>query len=231
MQASDEPQASLLHSSETRGSFGFLTHSCWWSVGIIWILAVIISGGAYILTLAGVCGTWSTSTCERFEEWQIQFLTILFTAINLYVLPTRLARLEDVCGWGCVRACLTDEPCVKRSLMAESYDPASFDSLSWSTRCSITLLLIISTLAQYVNQIFHVLYWTYDAAMHYPGDLWDNLFFLISLATMLAGIVVEGCADRSLRADHPPGNFKPTAAHVVAGWFMEVCCGARRNSS
>ena len=179
-----------------------------------------------------MCGSWSASFCERFEEWQIQILTGAFTAINLYVLPTRLARLEDVtsgwcCGAGCVRGCLSDEVVEGRSLMAESYDPASFDALPWGTRLTVALLLITSTLAQYANQVFHLLYWTYAAATHWPGDLWDNVFFMLSLATMLAGILVEGAADTALRKKYPPGTFKPTAAHVLTNWLFDLCCARR----
>ena len=97
-----------------------------------------------------MCGSWSASFCERFEEWQIQILTGAFTAINLYVLPTRLARLEDVtsgwcCGAGCVRGCLSDEVVEGRSLMAESYDPASFDALPWGTRLTVAPVTALRT--------------------------------------------------------------------------------------
>ena len=223
-QIEDSQDRGLLRDSGRRGSFGCLASNFWWYAGVAWILVVIVSGGGYILTLAGVCTSWSLTQCESFEEMQIQILTAAFTAINLYAFPSRLARFEDCLGSGCVRGCLRDEPVDERSLMAESYDPSSFDALTWSTKVAVSTLLIISSLAQFVNQVFHGIYFTYDDATHWPGDLWDNLFFLLSLATMVAGIIVEGIGDFELRGKHPPGRFKPTAAHVISGWVSSACC-------
>jgi len=202
----------------------FLTSSVWFYFGGLWLLLVIASGGGFVLPLLGAC-TLSTASCHTLIEVNVQILTALFTAINLYAFPSRWNRFNGLFGehggetgidWRGVQVPTSET----RSLMQESYDPASFYHIDWTNRLIITSLLLTSALAQFVNQVFHCIYDTYDEAMTWPGSLWDNLFFGLSLVTMLLGIILEACYDSSVRKSK---SFPPTAAHVVVE-RIQACC-------
>jgi hypothetical protein len=193
-----------------------LTSPVWFYLGGLWLVLVIASGGGYVLPLLGAC-TLSAASCHTVIEVNIQILTGLFTAINLYTFPGRWNRFYGLFGehWGTTGVdwrgvhVPSDE---ERSLLQESYDPASFYHVGWTNRLLITSLLLTSALAQFANQVFHCIYNTYEEAMNWPGNLWDNLFFLISLSTMLIGIIVEAYCDSAVREGK---SFPQTATYMI----------------
>jgi hypothetical protein len=76
------------------------------------------------------------------------------------------------------------------------------------------------TLIRSLVQVFHGIYNTYDEAMSWPGVLWNNLFFLLSLVTMVIALAVEGIEDNSIRRMNPT-KFPPTASTVVLDYIMK----------
>mmetsp|Transcript_45779 Transcript_45779/g.92397 ORF Transcript_45779/g.92397 Transcript_45779/m.92397 type:complete len:237 (-) Transcript_45779:282-992(-) len=199
--------------------FSIIELPVFWYIGALWLLAVLTAGAGFLLTLMGVCGA-STAWCYSFLNTNNQILTALFTAVNLYVLPGRTLRAWGVVsGNGSPRCSFSPQ----RSLLAESYDPESFYHISWGLRASISFLLILSTFSQFVNQGFHVYYATYETSMRWPGVLWNNLFFLISLATMVAAMGLEGFEDIKVRTKWPR-KFPPTAAVIVTERLHSICC-------
>jgi len=57
--------------------------------------------------------------------------------------------------------------------------------------------------------------------MNYPGVLWNNVFFLISLVTMVIAIAFEGFEDSKLRSQ-APNKFPPTASTLVTDHLMKL---------
>lgn len=211
--------------SGVRPLLGFLNMHFWWYMGGLWLLCVIVAGGGYILPLLGAC-VWGLEGCEEYENANIQTLTGLFTAVNVYVFPGRALRMYSLwnkpgVSWS---GASVPDASEERTLLEESFDPSSFYHFDLGTRASIVAMLVTSSLAQFVNQGFHIKYYSYGMANSWPGDLWNNVFFLLSLTTMLGGIVVEGFADRRVRASPSSPTFPPTASTLVMGRLDRYCC-------
>jgi hypothetical protein len=184
------------------------TSELFWLVGIAWLLLVVVSGAGYVLVLGGIC-VWSTQNCDATIEINNQVITALFTAINLYAMPSRTIRALSLFGAD------GGPPDAPRNLLHESYDPTTFYHLPWSSRAWIASLLFVSALSQFVNQAFHAVYRSYGASMTLPGAVWDNAFFFASLLTMLVGLGVESWEESRLRAAANV-SFPPTASTALA---------------
>lgn len=132
-----------------------LNHSMFWYFGIIWVLLVVSIAGAFVLTMLGGC---TLSDCNTFGNMDSTILTVLFTLINLYALPVRVARLYTLIYHGsAVGVDVYGEivPNLQRpkELLAESYDPSTFYHFSWMKKCVLVFLLMMSAIAQFVNQV------------------------------------------------------------------------------
>lgn len=132
-----------------------LNYSIFWYCGIIWILIVVAVAGAYILSLLGAC---TLSDCNSFINFDNQMLTALFTAINLYAFPGRLARMWALFAHGSENGVDAFGDSVPnkdypKGLLAESYDPSTFYSFSWIDKCALVFLFITSAISQFINQV------------------------------------------------------------------------------
>lgn len=218
-------------------------YSMFWYCGIIWLLLVIAFGGAFVLPLLGAC---TLSDCDSFINMSNQVLTGLFTAINLYAFPGRFARLWSLVAYGEVGVdAFGDSVPDNRNpkvLLAESYDPSTFYHFSKLNKWFIVFMLLTSAIAQFVNQVvyyyrflcfmlclihivvlfkgFHIFYSTYTASNTWPGVLWNNLFFLISLVTMVIAMAYEGYQDSKLRSIEAE-KFPPTASTLIMGYLCK----------
>jgi hypothetical protein len=200
--------------------FNIIELQVFWYFGALWLLAVITSGAGFLLTLMGVCSE-STAWCHSFLNTNNQILTGLFTVINLYVLPGRVLRVWGLGMNGSPRGKFSPD----RSLLAESYDPASFYQIPFGPRAAISFLLVTSSLCQFVNQGFHVRYDKYEEAMRWPGVFWNNIFFMLSLLTMVIAMGLEGFEDAKVRAKWPE-KFPPTASVLITERLWKLCCSS-----
>lgn len=210
--------------------FDFCALPIFWYAGIVWLVGVVVTGALLVfLLIPGVCNTQGSGPkelyCRQFSSDNIQVLLALFTAINLYGFPLRCARLYAVLRYpdrsgidfrGNIVP--TERP---RTLLEESYDPSTFYYMAWSTKLSISVALLLSTLAQFVNQVFRLMYNTYMLSNKYPGTLWCNLFFAMSFFFMAIGGGIEGSADGKIRAEYPD-KFPPIAPMVIGAKIMAL---------
>lgn len=68
--------------------------------------------------------------------------------------------------------------------------------------------------------MFHAVYSSYSESMTWPGLLWNNLFFAISLSTMLVALVFEGVEESKLRRVHPD-KFPPNASTMMMDFITK----------
>jgi hypothetical protein len=130
-----------------------LNHSIFWYCGIIWLFLVIAVGAAYVLSLLGAC---TLSDCQSFLNLNNAILTGLFTVINLYALPGRLARsLALLHGKSGADGFKNEVPnnSYPKDLLAESYDPSTFYHFTASKKILLVVLLLTSAFAQFINQV------------------------------------------------------------------------------
>lgn len=166
----------------------------------IWILAVVVVGAFWVLLLLDWVRLTTEDLQHSWENTSAQTLCALFTAINLYALPFRLARLVGLFGFK--YALIGRVGYDHRSLPAKE----PFYLIPYWDRTIIVGLWLASAFTQFANQATRIVYATYMESMEMPGVVWTNVFFGASLLTCVAAGVKEGLWEVKIRDEHP-GRF------------------------
>lgn len=196
------------------------TRDCWLVWGVLWVASVLGFGAVFVFEfLLGVCAQ-TESECEWTANFCVDVLTYVFTMINLWALPGRLARMYsltlenasmgrfDYLGRKVPRGDWN-------SLVQVSYDPGMYYTFPRDKRLQIAWLLVVSAFAQFANQVFHLEYRTYNTAFEeMPGVLWCNLFFSLSVLTVVPAVLIEAVAEERVRRESP-GVYPNTLTMVL----------------
>lgn len=222
------------------GIFYLASLSPWLKVGGLWMTTVFSSIATLIWSGSGCLSTFSEATCDSINNYMVQQLTVCFTLISLYALPVRTARIISLFGESKTgydfHGRITPRP-GPRSIMAETYDPCSYYHIDYAPRCVIATLQFVSAITQFIDQAFHLKYASWASSQSMPGLLWDNLFFLTSLSTMLSGLAIEAYLDGRVRREalekkstfyERGGAFAPIASPLVLFRGFWCCYSTRK---
>jgi len=155
----------------------------------------------------------------------IQIVNGLFTFAAVYNLPVRCRRLwklyKEKTRSGVQRR-LTIELLNSgnngfTTQSAEAWVRESeliFDRLEWSTKHVILQSLLWNSLFQIINQVFRCIYYSYQRANTYPGNIFVNVFFPLAILASVIAALTQAIAEKHFRERYSlgkkPNNFKKT---------------------
>ena len=90
-------------------------------------------------------------------------------------------------------------------------------------RRTITVTLLLNVLTQYVNQATRIVFWSYQLQGHFPGNVWTNVFFGLSMLCAAVGAAHLLVAEERVRRDHPQ-LFEPGPVQQLRDWWSHRQC-------
>ena len=175
------------------------------TIGILWIILVVITGAFFFFTMLGVFNSLIKPEGRK-NFWynaSIQALNWLFTYSHIITLPWRLSNLAHL-------------SCSKRS-SAPGFDfygnPTQviwFHLKRWQRRV-LLLLLFTAGNTQFANQYMRIKFWSFDSAEACPsfkecGVFWVNIFFGLSFLCGCGAGIYQTRLEAGLRKRNP-GKF------------------------
>jgi len=89
-----------------------------------------------------------------------------------------------------------------------------FDRLEWNTKHLILQALLWNSLFQIINQVFRCIYYSYELANTYPGNIFVNVFFPLAILASVIAALTQAVAEKHFRERYSlgkePNNFKKT---------------------
>ncbi len=158
-----------------------------------------------------VNGTYVAAYCNFNQMWFmncIKAFTIIFTYTNTLAIPWRMAialnLFFDNCG-------------SHRDVDRSGKDVAGVDFYGRKTEAMwfhipqknrkwIAVFLNLAWIFHYFSLVTHMIYWTYLDNQIFPGKVWTNAPFLLSIASGVYAGVMQGKAETRLRKEQP-GRF------------------------
>jgi hypothetical protein len=143
----------------------------------------------------------------------VQFLNVLFTYMATFALPWRVTNFIHVFGWG--------RPYRDNHDGKDLYGRDSRDvwfHIPLMHRRTISVILLLNCVFQYINQLTRIIFWSYAKQNRFPGNLWTNIFFVLSMLCAGIGaahlIVIEGRVRRL-----KPDLFEPGPIQQLQIWW------------
>jgi Protein of unknown function (DUF2985) len=191
--------------------------------GLVVLFLVVVDGAFFFFLLVGWHGMCEPRLdCQPRNWWYnfaVQMLVALFTYMNLVSIPWRASQLVHIYGWSCPRRC--------NDIGKDLYGFESHDlwyTIPLRPRGGITLCLFMSSITQFFNQAYRIVYYSYDLQNTYPGNIWVNVFFVASMATAAAGGFWLIGEEKKIRKAHPPDKFPPGLIEVIESSLRYWCC-------
>merc|ERR1719419_830788 len=194
---------------------------------VLWIFLIILSIGIYGVLLTGVFTLHNDKYSKTVMNFVIQIVNGLFTFAAIQNLPVRCRRLRKL--WK-EKPESTDG--VERKITIELFNSGKrefttqsteawerekdliFDRLEWRTKHVILQALLWNSLFQIINQVFRCVYYSYELADTYPGNIFVNVFFPLAIAASLIAALTQALAENRFREKHSlgkkPNNCKKT---------------------
>lgn len=150
------------------------------AISRIILVLIIVDGAFFFFLLVGLhrmCPSGSSTDCEPRNWWynfSVQLLNALFTYSAAVSLPWRVANAFHLIG-GRRSSRAGDD------LYGRPTDQIWFH-IPPKKRLGITALLVGNSIAQFANQATRVVFYSYELQSSFPGSLWTNAFFLLSMA-------------------------------------------------
>lgn len=175
---------------------------CWKPLILLWMVLVVVDGAFFFFVMVGAHNITPEETAKQALNWGIQGLNLLFTTSAIFTMPWRWANAVHLTG------CSGRVNTVGHDLYGASTTDIWFH-IPLGHRAGIVLFMLLNCIAQYINQIFRIIYFDHVKADGWPGVLLVNLFFGLSfLCGIIAGIY-QGQMEGRLRKARPRA-FGPT---------------------
>jgi len=166
--------------------------NCWTYTLVVWIILVVIDGAIFFMLLVRMIVLDTEELQQTWLNNTIQLLCALFTYTALINFPPRMRRLVRLYGDRC-------ENIGNREIRGISTSTNIFDYLSWQRQHFIVQNLVWNCLFQFVNQVTRIVYWSVELATTFPGTVWVNLFFALSMICAFIAALCEALGARTLR--------------------------------
>jgi len=184
---------------------------------MIWICLIVLSILVYGILLVEVLTLNDPETSEMIMNIVIHIVNGLFTFAAVFNLPVRCRRLfklyirkSEIKSRRRVTLTLfaTRESKI-RTMSTEMWDQESaliFDRLSWCTQHTILQALLWNSIFQIINQVFRCVYYSYELADTYPGNIFVNAFFPLAILTSVVASMIQAVAENRFREKHSLGK-------------------------
>ncbi|KAK1737416.1 hypothetical protein QTG54_011702 [Skeletonema marinoi] len=191
-------------------------------VGVTVMALIIIDGAFFFFLLVGAQNMCTPRTnCNPRNWWynfSIQFLNVLFTYLATVSLPWRLSNTAHLFnGSGKHNRRSSDAGLDLYGRPTEKI----WYHISQSRRRIIVFFLILNSLTQYANQATRIIYYSFELQNVFPGTLWTNLFFMLSMMCAAVAGVLQIHAEMGLRKVHPE-RFPPTLFETLGEYLTKV---------
>jgi len=171
-------------------------------LGIVVLIGVVASGAVFFFFLMG----WQTLCRPRTDcnprndiyNVAIQFLNVFFTYMATVSMPWRCTNFLHTTGWSCPYR----ENAPGHDLFGQVTDDVWFH-VSLRKRIVILLFLLLNCVSQYANQVTRIVYYNYDLQNEFPGNMWTNIFFGLSMICAAIGGSLMGYHTGKVRATDP----------------------------
>jgi len=188
--------------------------SFFYFVILLWIFLVSANILLYGLLLVGI---WRFEDEETQKVWMnifIQIITGLFTFTALANLPVRIKRYKDLYYIG-------GRDSFMRKPAGRYRDEAAliFDHLKWRTRCIIIQGLLWNCIFQLVNQGTRCVYYSAVSAEEFPGVVWVNVFFALSILSALVAALTQAIAENRFRQQFSMENETTCLKTFKEMWY------------
>jgi len=168
--------------------------SFFYFVILLWIFLVVLNIFLYGLLLVGI---WQLEDKEAENVYMNIFMQIicgLFTFTALANLPVRIKRYKDLYKIG-------GRDSFMRKPAGRYRDESAliFDHLKWRTRYIIIQGLLWNCIFQLLNQGTRCVYYSAVSAAEFPGVIWVNVFFALSILSALVAALTQAIAENRFR--------------------------------
>jgi hypothetical protein len=184
---------------------------------------IIIDGAFFFFLLIGAQNMCTPRTnCNPRNWWynfSIQFLNVLFTYLATISLPWRLSNAAHLFNGSGKHNRSSDAGLDLYGRPTEKI----WYHISQSRRRLIVFFLILNSLTQYANQASRIIYYSFELQNVFPGTLWTNLFFMLSMMCAAVAGFLQLHAEMGLRKVHPE-TFPPIATlfETLGGYLSKV---------
>ena len=192
-------------------------------MGVTVMLLIITDGALFFFLLIGAHGMCRPRyDCNPRNWWynfSIQLLNALFTYLASVSLPWRLSNAAHLYNGGSSRKYNRSSD-AGLDLYGQPTDKIWYH-IPKTTRRVIISFLVLNSLTQYANQASRIIYYSYELQSVYPGTLWTNLFFVLSMICAAIGGFIQLHAELQLRKMHPD-KFPPTIFETCGEYLTRV---------
>jgi uncharacterized Tic20 family protein len=213
----------------------FLSGKVHFCIGITVMFMIVVDGAFFFFLLIGaqnMCQQPSRTDCNPRNWWynfSIQFLNVLFTYLATISLPWRLSNAVHLfngsgMGWRNNRS--SD---AGLDLYGQPTDKIWFH-ISQTRRRLIIFFLILNSLTQYANQASRIIFYSFELQDVYPGTLWVNLFFALSMMCAAVGGFLQLHAEMKLRNLHPE-RYPPSPFETLREYTAKARSSLRRDTT
>ena len=208
----------------------FLSGKIHFWVGVTVFILINIDGSFYFFLIIGAQNMCRPRMdCEPRNWWlnfSIQFLNVLFTYLVTISLPWRLSNATHL---------FVNSGKYNRSSDAglDLYGRPTeqiWYHISQSRRRLVVVFLILNSITQYANQASRIIFYTYELSDVFPGNLWTNLFFLLSILCAAVGGFLQLHAEMGLRKEHPE-RFPPSLWETSKEYLAKARGSLKRRQS
>ena len=188
-------------------------------VGVVVMLLIIADGAFFFFLLVGAHKLCRPRTdCEPrnyWYNWSIQFLNVLFSYLATITLPWRISNAVHLFGRK-----RPSKPGL--DLYGQPTEEIWFH-LRQKSRKVIVIFLLLNSATQWANQATRIVFYSYELQDTFPGSLWTNLFFVISMMCAAFGGFCQLHEELKLRKQHPE-RFPPGLVDLAKHYLWVVYC-------
>jgi len=168
----------------------------WTPLAILWIILVIISGAIFFFFMVGAVPLGHEEKEEKWLNYSIQVLNVLFTYAAVANEPKRLRdfirlrRMKGTVGLDWLGNTSTE----------------IFDYVPYYHRMFVVVNLNLNCIFQYINQAFRIVYFTPELAADHVLEV--NLFFALSFLCAFVAPIHQYRMEQGVRKEGraPPGQ-------------------------
>ena len=193
------------------------------------MILIVIDGAFFFFLIIGAQNMCRPRTnCNPRNWWynfSIQFLNVLFTYLATISLPWRLSNAAHLIH---VSGRYDRSSDAGLDLYGRPTEKIWFH-ISQSRRRLIVVFLILNSLTQYANQASRIIFYSFELQNVFPGVLWTNLFFALSMMCAAVGGFLQLHAEMLLRRVHPE-RFPPSLLTTLRVYLAKTSSILRRQT-